>query len=160
MLVEQRSRYRDAALQLAKLKSIPASSKIRSELDSLLSKLKLSYSPNPVRLLPASNNESYRFESPLQLDLTFKGEPLPDVPLRLKFASRKRELEQLNTISTSGSIFSVTGSSPTSFSATDHAEPILRLPAKLHKTYAVEVQSQKTINEICIAESMDELRGI
>ena len=34
----------------------------------------------------------------------------------------------------------------------------LRLPAKLHKTYAVEVQSQKTINEICIAESMDELR--
>ena len=64
------------------------------------------------------------------------------------------------TISTSGSIFSVTGSSPTSFSATDHAEPILRLPAKLHKTYAVEVQSQKTINEICIAESMDELRGI
>ena len=104
LLVEQRSRYRDAALQLAKLKSIPASSKIRSELDSLLSKLKLSYSPNPVRLLPASNNESYRFESPLQLDLTFKGEPLPDVPLRLKFASRKRELEQLNTISTSGSL--------------------------------------------------------
>ena len=102
LLVEQRSRYRDAALQLAKLESIPASSEIRSELDPLLSKLKLTYSPDQVRLVPASNNALYRFQSPLQLDLTFKEEPLPDVPLRLKFASRKKEFEQLNTISTSG----------------------------------------------------------
>ncbi|MAA69750.1 MAG: hypothetical protein CL915_13545 [Deltaproteobacteria bacterium] len=104
LLVEQRSRYSDAALQLAKLKSIPASSEIRSELDPLLSKLNLTYSPNPVRLIPASSNASYRFESPLQLDLTFKEEPLPDVPLRLRFTSRKREFEQLNTISTSGNL--------------------------------------------------------
>jgi len=102
LLVEQRSRYRDAALQLAKLESIPASSEIRSELDPLLSKLKLTHSPDQVRLVPASNNALYRFQSPLQLDLTFKEEPLPDVPLRLKFASRKKEFEQLNTISTSG----------------------------------------------------------
>ncbi|MBT7203576.1 MAG: hypothetical protein HN867_08810 [Deltaproteobacteria bacterium] len=104
LLVEQRSRYSDAALQLAKLKSIPASSEIRSELDPLLSKLNLTYSPNPVRLIPASSYASYRFESPLQLDLTFKEEPLPDVPLRLRFTSRKREFEQLNTISTSGNL--------------------------------------------------------
>jgi len=104
LLVEQRSRYRDAALQLAKLKSIPASSEIRSELDPLLSKLKLSNSPNLVRLLPTSNDENYRFESPLQLDLIFQGKPLPDIPLRLRFTSRKRKLEQLKTTSTNGNI--------------------------------------------------------
>ncbi|MEC8595287.1 MAG: hypothetical protein VXY74_10845 [SAR324 cluster bacterium] len=104
LLVEQRSRYLDAALQLAQLESIPASSEIRSELDPLLSKLKLTHSPDQVRLVPASNNGSYRFQSPLQLDLTFKEEPLPDVPLRLNFSSRKREFEQLNTISTNGNL--------------------------------------------------------
>ena len=104
LLVEQRSRYRDAALQLAKLENIPASSEIRSELDPLLSELKLIHSPNLVRLFPASNYKSYRFESPMQLDLTFNGEPLPDIPLRLRFISSKSQLEQLNTISTSGNI--------------------------------------------------------
>ena len=104
LLVEQRSRYRDAALQLAKLENIPASSEIRSELDPLLSELKLIHSPNLVRLFPASNYKSYRFENPMQLDLTFNGEPLPDIPLRLRFISSKSQLEQLNTISTSGNI--------------------------------------------------------
>ena len=37
---------------------------------------------------------------------------------------------------------------------------ILRLPPGVHKTYAVEVSGGHTINEICIGESMDELRGI
>jgi len=68
------------------------------------------------------------------------------------------------TISLSGNAngpaYSVTGSSPTSFSATLHPEPILRLPAKLHTSYEIEVESTKTINEICIGESIDELREI
>lgn len=64
------------------------------------------------------------------------------------------------TISTSGSAFSVTGSSPTSFSATSITESILRLPSKLHTTYEIEVESAKVVNEICIGESIDELRGI
>ena len=64
------------------------------------------------------------------------------------------------TITASGSVFSVTGSAPTSFSATTITEPILRLPTGVHKTYAVEVSGAHTINEICIGESIDELRGI
>ena len=64
------------------------------------------------------------------------------------------------TISTSGSAFSVAGSSPTSFSATSITEPILRLPSKLHNTYEIEVESAKVVNEICIGESIDELREI
>lgn len=64
------------------------------------------------------------------------------------------------TITASGSVFSVTGSAPTSFGATTITEPILRLPTGVHKTYAVEVSGAHTINEICIGESIDELRGI
>lgn len=64
------------------------------------------------------------------------------------------------TISTSGNAFSVAGSSPTSFSATSITEPILRLPSKLHNTYEIEVESAKVVNEICIGESIDELRQI
>jgi len=64
------------------------------------------------------------------------------------------------TITASGSVFSVAGSAPTSFSATTITEPILRLPTGVHKTYAIEVSGAHTINEICIGESIDELRGI
>tara|TARA_Y100000361_G_scaffold114854_1_gene105441 strand:+ start:3646 stop:5703 length:2058 start_codon:yes stop_codon:yes gene_type:complete len=63
-------------------------------------------------------------------------------------------------VSTSGSAYSVTGSSPTSFSATAIPEPILRLPSKLHSTFEIQVESAKVVNEICIGESIDELREI
>ena len=63
------------------------------------------------------------------------------------------------TITASGSSFSVTGATP-SFSATTIPEPILRLPAGIYKTYSIQVEGAHTINEICIAESMDELRGV
>ena len=64
------------------------------------------------------------------------------------------------TISTSGSAYSATGSSPTSFDATSIPEPVLRLAGGTYKTFAVEVQGATVVNEVCIAESVDELRGI
>ena len=63
------------------------------------------------------------------------------------------------SIATSGSAFAVTGTTP-SFSSTSIPEPILRLPASVHKTFAVEVEGATIINEICVGESIDELRGI
>jgi len=63
------------------------------------------------------------------------------------------------TISTSGSVYSVAGTTP-SFSSTTIYEPIVRLPASVHRTYAIEVSSANTVNEICIGESIDELRAI
>ena len=57
-------------------------------------------------------------------------------------------------------MFSATGSAPTSFSATTIMEPILRLPTGVHKVYEVEVSGAHTINEVCIGESIDELRAI
>ena len=63
------------------------------------------------------------------------------------------------TISTSGSGYSVTGTTP-SFSATAIPEPMVRLPASVHKTFAFEVESAKTVNEVCLGESIDELRAV
>ena len=63
------------------------------------------------------------------------------------------------TIAASGSTFTVTGTTP-SFSSTPIPETVVRLPASVHDTYAMEVQSANVVNEICIGESIDELKGI
>tara|TARA_A100001515_G_scaffold83248_1_gene66018 strand:+ start:421 stop:2412 length:1992 start_codon:yes stop_codon:yes gene_type:complete len=63
------------------------------------------------------------------------------------------------SIASSGSTFTVTGTTP-SFSSTAIAEPVVRLPASVHKTFAVEVEGATVVNEICVGESIDELRGI
>jgi len=63
------------------------------------------------------------------------------------------------TISTSGSGYSVTGTTP-SFSATDIPEPVVRLPASVHKTFAFEVESAKVVNEVCLGESIVELKEV
>ncbi len=64
-----------------------------------------------------------------------------------------------SVIATSGSAFTVTGTTP-SFSSTSITEPVVRLPASVHKTFAVEVEGATVVNEICVGESIDELRAI
>lgn len=63
------------------------------------------------------------------------------------------------TISTSGSAFSVTGTTP-SFSATSITEPVVRLPASVHTTFAFEVETAKIVNEVCLGESIVELKEV
>ena len=63
------------------------------------------------------------------------------------------------TIAASGSVYTVTGSTP-SFSAVTIREPIVRLPSGTHRTYAMQVESAKTVNEICIAESIQEIKAL
>jgi hypothetical protein len=60
--------------------------------------------------------------------------------------------------SVSGSYVNAAGGS-VNISSTNISEPVLRLPPRIFTTYAVEVSSTKVINEIAIAESMDEIRG-
>jgi len=62
-------------------------------------------------------------------------------------------------IAAAGSAFTVTGTTP-SFSAVTIQEPVVRLPSTVCKDFAIEVSSAKVVNEVCIAESIDELRGI
>lgn len=64
------------------------------------------------------------------------------------------------TITASGSVFSATGAAPTSFNATQIQEPILRLPTGVHKVYQVEIISANPVHEVCLAESIDELRAV
>ena len=63
------------------------------------------------------------------------------------------------TLAASGSSYTVTGTSP-SFSSTTISEPVVRLPASLNSSYSIEVESNKVVNEVCIAESIDELKGV
>jgi len=63
------------------------------------------------------------------------------------------------TISTSGNAYAVTGSTP-SFSAVDIPEPVLRLPATVAKTFSIQIEAAAIVNEVCIAESIDEIRGV
>lgn len=63
------------------------------------------------------------------------------------------------TISTNGDIFSVTGTTP-SFSSTAITEPIVRLPAGMHNTYAVEIESSNVVHEVAIGDNLDELRSV
>mgnify|MGYP003112238373 CR=1 FL=1 len=63
------------------------------------------------------------------------------------------------TISTSGNAFSVTGTTP-SFCATDITDTVVRLPANLNKVYGFEVISSNIVNEVCLAESVEELKGV
>lgn len=62
------------------------------------------------------------------------------------------------TIATSGSAFSVTGTTP-SFSATDISDTTVRLPASVHTKFAIEILADKIVNEVCIGENIEELKG-
>ena len=63
------------------------------------------------------------------------------------------------TISTSGNAYAVTGSTP-SFNATDIPEPVVRLPATVANSFSIQIEAAKVVNEVCIAESIDEIRGV
>lgn len=63
------------------------------------------------------------------------------------------------TISTSGSIYSVAGTTP-SFSATDITQPVVRLPASVNSVYAFEIEAAKVVNEVCLGESIEELKAL
>ena len=71
------------------------------------------------------------------------------------------------TIVESGGQLQVSGTSsvgntnnPQSFTTSVIAEPILRLPRGLCKEYSVTVVTHNEVYEICLAESMDELRAL
>ena len=61
-------------------------------------------------------------------------------------------------IASSGSAFTVTGTTP-SFSATDISDTTVRLPASVHTKFAIEILADKIVNEVCIGENIEELKG-
>jgi len=63
------------------------------------------------------------------------------------------------TISTNGSIYSVAGTTP-NFSATDITQPMVRLPASVNSVYAFEIEAAKVVNEVCLGESIEELKAL
>lgn len=62
------------------------------------------------------------------------------------------------TISYANNAYTQATTTPSGISNATLTEPIMRLPAVLGKEWEVEVSGAVTINEVCIAESMDEIR--
>jgi len=104
------------------------------------------------------NWKSKEFVTPKPTSMGFVKVEAETYPVRVKVYGDGSVIYNA-VIATAGNAFSVTGTTP-SFSTAAITEPIARLPASLHKTFAIEVEGATVINEICIGESIDELRQI
>ena len=104
------------------------------------------------------NWKSKEFVPPKPTSMGFAKVEAETYPVRIKVYGDGSVIYNA-VIATSGNAFSVTGTTP-NFSTTSITEPIVRLPASVHKTFAIEVESATVVNEICIGESIDELREI
>jgi len=63
------------------------------------------------------------------------------------------------TIAVAGSAYTVTGTAP-SFSAVTINEPVVRLPSGIYRDYSIQIEAATIVNEVCIAESIEELKAI
>ena len=63
------------------------------------------------------------------------------------------------SISKSGDSYTQTTTTPASISDVTLQEPIMRLPATLGKEWEVEVSGSTTINEVCISQTIEEIKG-
>ena len=62
-------------------------------------------------------------------------------------------------VSESAGVYTQATTVPSSISNGTLREPIMRLPAKVATEWEVEVSGAVTINEVCLAQSMDEIRA-
>jgi hypothetical protein len=57
-------------------------------------------------------------------------------------------------------VYTQATTTPSSISNGTLREPIMRLPSALAKEWEVEVSGAVSINEVCLAQSMDEIREL
>ena len=63
------------------------------------------------------------------------------------------------TISKSGSTYTQTTSTPSNISSVPLQEPTMRLPSAVGREWEIEVESATTINDVCISQTIDEIKG-
>jgi len=63
------------------------------------------------------------------------------------------------TLSESSGVYTQATTTPSGISNGTLREPIMRLPSAVASEWEVEVSGAVSINEICLAQSMDEIRG-
>ena len=64
------------------------------------------------------------------------------------------------TISYSSNVYTQATTTPSGISNATLREPVMRLPATRAQEWEVEVSGAVDINEVCLAQSMDEIRGV
>ena len=64
------------------------------------------------------------------------------------------------SISKSGATYTQATTTPASVPNAALQEPIMRLPAIVGKEWEIEISSNTTVNEVCIAQSIDEVKAL
>ena len=63
------------------------------------------------------------------------------------------------SVSESSGVYTQSTTVPSGVNDATLREPIMRLPATVATEWEVEVSGAVTVNEVCLAQSMDEIRG-
>ena len=71
----------------------------------------------------------------------------------------KRQLIAHYTLSESAGVYTQATTTPSGISNGTLREPVMRLPAVVASQWEVEVSGAVTINEVCLAQSIDEIRS-
>jgi len=61
------------------------------------------------------------------------------------------------TLSFAANVYTQTVTVPSGVSAGSLREPVMRLPAKVAQVWEVQVSGEVDIDEVCLAQSMDEI---
>ena len=64
------------------------------------------------------------------------------------------------TITASGNTFTQVTTVPGSISNTTLREPVMRLQSSVAKEWEIQVSGATTVNEVCIAQSIDEVKAL
>lgn len=102
--------------------------------------------------------KSKTFVTPQPVSLGWVSVDAESYPVNVKVIADGSTLANYS-ISKSGSVYTQATTTPSGISNANLQEPVMRLPAVLGKEWEVEVSGGTTVNEVCIAQSIDEVKA-
>ena len=103
--------------------------------------------------------KSKKFVTPKPVSMAWVSVSAEDYPFTVSvFADGT--LIYVGTVTESGGTKTLAVTTPSGISNSTIYETILRLPSNVAKEWEVQIESAKNINELCLAESIDEIRAV
>jgi hypothetical protein len=103
--------------------------------------------------------KSKTFVTPQPVSFSWVSVDAETYPVSVKVSANGTTIADYS-ISKSGATYTQATTTPTSVSNVTLQEPIMRLPATVGKEWEIEVSSSTTVNEVCIAQSIDEVKAL
>ena len=101
--------------------------------------------------------KSKKFLAPKPISMGWVSVKAEDYPVTVKVYADGSLISNY-TVSYSNNVYTQVTTTPSGISNATLREPIMRLPSTVGKEWEIEVSGAVTINEVCIAQSMDEIR--